>query len=82
MSDHKHDWVFRTDGDVQDCFAAICTICGEYSCTCRVVRELGRPLSDDEFETFVKRGIPGNDHERADAYAKEENDVVRSDDAG
>lgn len=78
MSDHKHDWVFRTDGYIEQCAPAICTICGEYSCLCRVERELGRPLTTDEFEVFDRRGIAGNNHERAWAFAKEENDVRRT----
>lgn len=78
MSEHKHDWVYRTDGYTATCTPAICTICGEYSCLCRLERELSRPLTNDEFNTFEARGIPGNSHERADAYAEEENDVRRT----
>ncbi len=55
----KHDWVHRTDGYEEQCTPAICRICGAYGCLCSI----GHPLTQQAYDDFIRRGIPGNSHE-------------------
>ena len=65
MDNCNHFWVARKDGYEEQCAPAICLICGEYGCYCRLrdtlkgmppVLELRRKI------LFKELGINGEDH--------------------
>lgn len=61
MEGCKHFWVERTDGWAEQCTAAICLICGEYGCRCKI--KVPDSLLDRRIELFDKLGVAGNNHE-------------------
>ncbi|MBN2377041.1 MAG: hypothetical protein JXD22_11610 [Sedimentisphaerales bacterium] len=66
MEGCKHFWVERTDGYEEQCGAAICLICGEYDCECKVRKELywkSEAYKVRRMELFKTLGIAGNKHD-------------------
>jgi len=65
MEGCKHFWVDRTDGYEEGCAAAICLLCGEYSCYCRLkaeIRLLPVSLQKRRQKLYEELGIAGNEH--------------------
>ena len=58
----NHFWVKRLDGYEEQCTAAICLICGKYSCRCNLAA-VPEKLKERRLKLFNELGINGNAHE-------------------
>lgn len=70
MSNCNHFWVERKDGYEEQCTPAICLVCGEYGCFCK----LNNP-SERRKELFEQLGINGNNHELQKRLKNEKNNI-------
>lgn len=66
MKQCNHFWVERKDGYEEQCTAAICLICGEYGCMCKVdsqIRDMPDKWRKRRLKLFHDLAINGNEHE-------------------